>query len=44
MLGIESLDVVGLMKGRMGTYKATSDGKTFLKALYDIVVEKAKRS
>ncbi|WP_020600330.1 hypothetical protein [Spirosoma panaciterrae] len=44
MLGIESLDVVGLMKGRMGTYKATSDGKTFLKALYDIVVERAKRS
>jgi hypothetical protein len=32
-----SLDVTGLMKGRMNTYKATSDGETFTKNLFDLV-------
>lgn len=39
-----TLDVPGLMKGRMKTYKATSDGNTFTKTLSDLVNERAANS
>lgn len=42
LLGLDSLDVTGLVKGRMNTYKATSDGKTFVAALYQLVNERAE--
>jgi hypothetical protein len=38
------LDVTGLMKGRMKTYKATSDGNTFTRTLSDLVNERAANS
>ena len=38
------LDVAGLMKGRMNTYKATDDGNTFTKTLLDLVKERAANS
>lgn len=36
-----SLDTVGLMKGRMRTYKATEDGETFTRTLFDLVNDRA---
>jgi hypothetical protein len=39
-----SLDIPGLMKGRMKTYKVTSDGNTFTKTLCDLVNERAADS
>ena len=39
-----TLDVTNLMKGRMRTYKATSDGDTFTKTLFDLVNERAANS
>ncbi|GAB3314796.1 hypothetical protein GCM10027299_03390 [Larkinella ripae] len=42
-LGI-SIDVTGLMKGRMRTYKVTKDGNTFTKTLFDLVNERAASS
>ena len=41
LLEVESLDVIGLMKGRMRTYKATNDGNTFLKTLFELVSDRA---
>lgn len=38
------LDVTGLMKGRMKSYKVTSDGNTFTKTLSDIVRNRAAES
>jgi hypothetical protein len=44
LLGVTSLDVAGLMKGRMNTYKATNNGNTFVKTLFNLVSERAANS